>query len=486
MKLFKSNILSVCICLAILTGCTNDANKQNTLQSSETEEQNENRITDSSDNYEDDNDISDDSSSNEQNKDKQQNIDLMSVLLGDYFYDINGQEYYVIVFNEDKTYSAYIWDDKGYPILDNLCYESTFSVDNENWTVTLGDSTVLYYIPELGGFRTELQYIPGNDEDGPLSREAGYEAYVLFPYEPGDSFSLNEDFYEEKAKYCKVDPAFDIRINKDYDTWTDDMIYDAYSSGEAHVVDYVNSGEWQYKLYDINMIGIVDYYGSDTSITLPTEIDGYRVFEFAGMTSISHESGDNQTITKIIVPEGYIVFDNSYIHLQALKEVVLPNSLKEIGDMAFYGCHNLESVEIPDGVEKIGMDAFNQCRMIADITIPSKISEIEDGTFIGCVSLKEIEIPSNVLYIGNEAFRYCYSLEKVVIDDGCGYIGEKAFQCGHIMDITVPASVYYIANDAIGYYYDTNDNYTEKCVLTMHVQPGTVASEYADQLGLSY
>ena len=44
MKLFKSNILSVCICLAILTGCTNDANKQNTLQSSGTEEQNENRI----------------------------------------------------------------------------------------------------------------------------------------------------------------------------------------------------------------------------------------------------------------------------------------------------------------------------------------------------------------------------------------------------------------------------------------------------------
>ena len=50
-----------------------------------------------------------------------------------------------------------------------------------------------------------------------------------------------------------------------------------------------------------------------------------------------------------------------------LKKVTIPNSIRFIGNCAFYGCTSLESLVIPESVKTIGDSAFMKCSILKDI-----------------------------------------------------------------------------------------------------------------------
>ena len=54
----------------------------------------------------------------------------------------------------------------------------------------------------------------------------------------------------------------------------------------------------------------------------------------------------------------------------SLQEVVIPNTVTEIGNSAFYGCETLEEIELPDSIETIGDNLFAECDKLARIIIP--------------------------------------------------------------------------------------------------------------------
>ena len=41
--------------------------------------------------------------------------------------------------------------------------------------------------------------------------------------------------------------------------------------------------------------------------------------------------------------------------------VVIPNTIREIGEEAFYSCRSLSSITIPESVKRIGWGAFKKC-----------------------------------------------------------------------------------------------------------------------------
>jgi hypothetical protein len=51
---------------------------------------------------------------------------------------------------------------------------------------------------------------------------------------------------------------------------------------------------------------------------------------------------------------------------------MIPNSVRSIGDYAFYNCSGLTSVTIPDSVTSIGQDAFSGCSSLAIVTFEGK------------------------------------------------------------------------------------------------------------------
>ena len=107
--------------------------------------------------------------------------------------------------------------------------------------------------------------------------------------------------------------------------------------------------------------------------------------------------------------------------------IIIPDSVKSIGDNAFEDCKSLESVVMPDSVAEIGRSAFRYCRSLENIVIPDGITSIGDRAFSYCRSLESIVIPDSVKEIGAEAFSYCSSLETVTIGNGLETAGTVIF-----------------------------------------------------------
>ncbi|MBQ6907258.1 MAG: leucine-rich repeat protein, partial [Clostridia bacterium] len=92
---------------------------------------------------------------------------------------------------------------------------------------------------------------------------------------------------------------------------------------------------------------------------------------------------------------------------------IIPSSVKEIGECAFYSCERLTSITIPEGVTSIGCEAFSYCTSLKTINIPVGMEYIESATFAGCFDLQSITIPDSVFYIYEHAFSDCESLSEV-------------------------------------------------------------------------
>ena len=67
-----------------------------------------------------------------------------------------------------------------------------------------------------------------------------------------------------------------------------------------------------------------------------------------------------------------------------LRNIVIPDNVKTIGEEAFEGCEKLISVKLGNGLTEIGKAAFNGCRSLNSITIPDNVTAIYQGAFQQC------------------------------------------------------------------------------------------------------
>ena len=95
------------------------------------------------------------------------------------------------------------------------------------------------------------------------------------------------------------------------------------------------------------------------------------------------------------------------------KEIIIPDSVVEIGYGAFAGCRNLEKITIPDSVIKMGKELFWGCENLKEITFPKSTTMIFDFTFTGCRNLEKVFIPKNTKRIMYNAFENCPKLKTI-------------------------------------------------------------------------
>lgn len=121
----------------------------------------------------------------------------------------------------------------------------------------------------------------------------------------------------------------------------------------------------------------------------------------------------------------------SFNNCKLLKTVVLPNTIKIIGERAFEDCVWLRTINLPSGLKKIGCAAFRGCESLnlSSITLPSSLTSLGDyerwgfGTngniFKGCSGT--LYIPATIDTIGYEALNgISFRLSKqigVLLDD---------------------------------------------------------------------
>ena len=134
--------------------------------------------------------------------------------------------------------------------------------------------------------------------------------------------------------------------------------------------------------------------------------------------------GAESTAVTAVIPS-YVIIDGktfkctkieykAFCERTKLNAIVIPKTIKEIGEQAFYGCSGLTSVTIPNSVTSISSMAFQCCSGLTSVTIPNSVTSIGGGNFYSCDNLKtvksEIEKPFEI-----NAFDYRYIPSSTLI-----------------------------------------------------------------------
>lgn len=127
--------------------------------------------------------------------------------------------------------------------------------------------------------------------------------------------------------------------------------------------------------------------------------------------------------------------------------LVLPNSLKSIGDQAFYNCYGLEGIVMSNAIEFIGAEAFRNCGGLrGELTLPESMQSVGNYAFASCDELTTINYNAiNCTTMGNAqspVFYDCASMAHIGIGENVESIPNYAFKrCSTITDMTVAATV---------------------------------------------
>lgn len=100
---------------------------------------------------------------------------------------------------------------------------------------------------------------------------------------------------------------------------------------------------------------------------------------------------------------------------------------KAIASYAFEGNKYVKEVVIPNSVQEIGYDAFRSCISLESVQLPKGLTELKGGTFENCISLKEITLPSGIRTVDISAFWFCDNLNTIIIPASVTQFGSDSF-----------------------------------------------------------
>ena len=229
-----------------------------------------------------------------------------------------------------------------------------------------------------------------------------------------------------------------------------------------------------------------------TSITIPSSVDtiGFNPFEDCyGLESIFVDANNTKYDSRNNCNAIIETATNKLI--TGCKNTIIPNTVTEIGVLAFANCIGLTSITIPSSVDSIRNLAFVGCTGVTSITIPSSVDCIGSGAFervpnivyygtakgspwgaksvngyvdglfvfenyaktilVACsgAATDSVAIPKGVITIRSEAFENCSSITALSIPNSATTIESSAFQfCSNITNLAIGDSVSTIGNQA--------------------------------------
>ena len=207
----------------------------------------------------------------------------------------------------------------------------------------------------------------------------------------------------------------------------------------ADISAYHIEGSKYYKTID----GILYTADGKTLTAFPCKYDYENKLQADGTA----ENGD--TVYTYKIPEGTERIEAYAFHdfywYKATLQLIFPDSLKEIGEGAFYGA-DLNELVLPEGTEKIGEEAFYLADIRSrDLQLPDTITEIgkeafqsidrksKDGT--EQKGFSSVHLPADLETIGDYAFaQYVNSgdesleCQNISLGSKVSHIGKFAFQ----------------------------------------------------------
>lgn len=154
---------------------------------------------------------------------------------------------------------------------------------------------------------------------------------------------------------------------------------------------------------------------------------------------------------EIILPNSLEEIGNKAFQGSYIRTFKFPETLKSIGEYAFSGSHIAGNVVFPDSMNLIGERAFNQCDELEQVILPDSLGSIGSYAFYDCDYLTQVVYPKNLKSIPSYCFSSCGVLETFPLHEGLTSIGDYAFQGVYKFNPRLPKTLTSIGYEA---FYD--------------------------------
>ena len=169
-------------------------------------------------------------------------------------------------------------------------------------------------------------------------------------------------------------------------------------------------------------VAISKYTGSGKKLKIPSEIAGMTVTEVRGLANYG-----NRSIKSVELPDTVTVLgEDVFRGLESLETLKLPAGLTSIPYRMCERCEALKEIVIPETVTEIGAWAF-AVSGIKTLTLPTGIKRLPIGIISGCAALEELRLPEGLETLEAGAL-YGIEVNKVVIPASVTEIDEKVFE----------------------------------------------------------
>lgn len=168
-----------------------------------------------------------------------------------------------------------------------------------------------------------------------------------------------------------------------------------------------------------------------------TSIDGI-IYSRDKQTLVLASSGRDGVVN---IPEGTKTIANGAFMNCNIREINCPDSLEYINDNAFYACTFLKKVNFGKGLKQIGgsfrhdSGVFTYCYALNNVVIPPSVEEIGNFAFFHCDELSNVTFNEGIRGIGLSAFSFCPKLTDVVLPASLIDAGLESFQ--GVLNVTV-------------------------------------------------
>ena len=213
---------------------------------------------------------------------------------------------------------------------------------------------------------------------------------------------------------------------------------------------------------DTYAVGLKELAKSNTgSITIPDayDHDNNPETDAKSVVGIWRDGFQGSRYSSVTIPNGITTIDYEAFLDSAIETIVIPSSVLEIGDAAFYSCKRLtKTIFNNSSIDSSASSSACECvepgmepqQPSTENVTYSQLKKIPSFCFFNCSVMRELLLPENLEEISYEAFNGCVALSSSLAFQSLKTIRSRAFQsCCNLKAVYISQSFFNALNNGV-------------------------------------